>query len=239
METTLKADVHQNPSIDELLDGLRTGIAKHRTIIIACDCIVNYEGRANSKLELGERLIIIKSDGSVLIHRPRDYSPVNWQPPGSLFKTRKIDDSIILRVYRRKDKETMEIQISKAILFSSLDLKDTGEFTLFASEKDMQEAILFYPSLFEEGFRPIRSERQVDPGFIDIMGVDKNGILTIIEIKRKKASKESVFQTDMLSRWWAGRATSAGSPIRWRRTTRCPSPSTSTTAVRWTWSRNA
>ena len=79
-------------------------------------------------------------------------------------------------------------------MVSILDLKDAGEFTLYATESDMQEAILFQPSLLEDGFRPITSERPVDPGFIDILGVDKNNVLTVVEMKRVKATKKAVLQ---------------------------------------------
>ena len=79
-------------------------------------------------------------------------------------------------------------------MIAALNLKDNGEFYLYASEKDMQEAILYDPSLLEEGFQPLEAERPVEPGFIDIIGFDKNNTLTIVEIKRNPASKEAVTQ---------------------------------------------
>lgn len=194
LQTDSKNVILQNPSLDDVINELKAGISKHKNILIVCDCEVEYEGRASSKLQRGERIIILKSDGSALIHRPKDYSPINWQPPGSLFKTRMSDNNIILRIYRRKDREVMEVKLLNVMMFASLSLKDSGEFTLYASEKDMQEAIIYKPILLEEGFRPISAERPVDPGFIDILGIDKNGILTVVEIKRIKASKESVLQ---------------------------------------------
>ncbi|MFB0523755.1 MAG: endonuclease NucS domain-containing protein, partial [Candidatus Bathyarchaeia archaeon] len=80
------------------------------------------------------------------------------------------------------------------ILVAVLDLKDSGEFYLFASEEDMQRAILMEPSLLEDGFRPMTAERPVEPGFIDILGVDKDNVLTVVEIKRKAATREAVLQ---------------------------------------------
>jgi RecB family endonuclease NucS len=58
----------------------------------------------------------------------------------------------------------------------------------------MQEAILAQPSLLEEGFRPIAAERPVEPGFIDIVGVDAENTLTIVEIKRNAATNDAVLQ---------------------------------------------
>ena len=184
----------ENPPLREASSVIKTGISRHRTVIIAGKCKVDYEGRASSRLEPGERIVLIKPDGSALVHRPKDYSPVNWQPSGSLFRTRLGKEGLTVRVYRRKERETMEILFTETLLIAVLDLMDAGEFSLYATEKDMQEAILFKPDILEEGFRPITKEMAVDPGFIDIIGVDKEGILTVVEIKRVKATKDSVMQ---------------------------------------------
>ena len=186
--------IMEQPSLEEAFKAVRNGISRHKTIILAGNCRVDYEGRASSKLDPGERIALIKPDGSVLIHRPRDYPPVNWQPPGSLFKTSLREDGLHVRAFRKKEREVLDVTFSEISLLAVLDLKDTGEFYLYASEKDMQEAILVEPSLLEEGFKPFTSERPVEPGFIDIIGVDRDNVLTIVEIKRKPATRDAVLQ---------------------------------------------
>jgi hypothetical protein len=76
----------------------------------------------------------------------------------------------------------------------TLSLIDEGEFSLYASEEDMQRAILANPSLIEPGFRPITYEKRVEPGFVDVYGVDRNGKFVVVEIKRKTATKDAVLQ---------------------------------------------
>jgi RecB family endonuclease NucS len=194
MESPSRKKLLQNPSLKEAVGIIKSGISKHRTVVIAGNCTVDYDGRASSKLEEGERLVIFKPDGSALVHRPKDYSPVNWQPSGSIFNTKLREEGLIIRVFRRKEKESMVITFKEIQMVSVLDLIDNGEFTLYASEKEMQEAILFKPDLLETGFRPMTKEMAVDPGFIDIIGYDANGILTVVEIKRVRANKKSVEQ---------------------------------------------
>ena len=194
MESPLRQTILQNPSLKDAADIIKQGISRHRTVVIAGKCIVDYDGRASSKLEIGERLVIFKPDGSALVHRPKDYSPVNWQPSGSIFSTKLGKDELVIRVFRRKEKESMVICFTELQMVSVMDLIDNGEFTLYASEKEMQEAILFKPALLESGFRPMSKEMAVDPGFIDIIGYDVNGILTVVEIKRVKANKKAVEQ---------------------------------------------
>jgi len=186
----------ETPTIKQAYQIVHKGILGHRNIIIIGNCWVEYNGRASSKLEPGERIVIIKRDGSVLVHRPRDYAPINWQPPGSLFKTMIRNNSIYIRAYKTKENESLEIIFDKIYLVASLRLIDTGEFYLYASEKDMHDAIMIEPSLIEEGFNPLVMERPVESGFIDILGVDNKGRLTVIEVKRKIAGKEAVLQLE-------------------------------------------
>ena len=191
-----RCKVLEGPTIEEAFRAVREGISRRRCVIIVGNCWVEYLGRASSKLEPGERIVMIKSDGSTLVHRPRDYAPVNWQPPGSLFRTRIREGHLYVRAYRRRERESLELTFDRVYLVAVLHLVDLGEFHLYASERDMHDAIMFEPSLVEEGFRPVAIERPVESGFVDILGVDREGKLTVVEVKRKIAGREAVIQLE-------------------------------------------
>lgn len=157
-------------------------------------CSVDYQGRASSTLEAGERIVVLKGDGSVLVHRPIGYEPVNWQPPGCIFHVGIMKDILQIKAVRRKPAESVKISFDRVYLASVLNLMDAGEFALYASEEDMQKAILMMPSLIEDGLKPISYEKKVEPGFVDVYCEDRVGRLVVIEIKRKAASKEAAFQ---------------------------------------------
>jgi RecB family endonuclease NucS len=183
-----------SPSVEESLYLVKEAISKHRGILIVGNCIVDYKGRASSKLEPGQRIVIFKEDGSVLVHRPVGYEPVNWQPPGCLFHGSILGDSLQINAVRRQPAESVKISFDNVYLLASLSLSDTGEFSLHASEEDMQRAILLMPSLVEEGLKPISYEKKIEPGFVDVYGEDKTGRFVVIEIKRKTAGKEAALQ---------------------------------------------
>jgi len=210
------------PHIDEAEDFIRNGIQKHNVLLIVGNCWVGYKGRASSKLEPGERIVIIKEDGALLVHRSTGYEPVNWmpggdvvyhvrlikpkeensrgkisvswQPPGCVFHIQVTDNALEIRAVRRKPTESVVVFFDKIHMVSALSLKDSGEFSLYASEEDMQKAILLEPSLVEEGFKPMSYEKKVEPGFVDVYGVDKDGNFVVVEIKRRTASNEAVLQ---------------------------------------------
>jgi hypothetical protein len=184
----------QNPTTEKAAQIIREALAEHKALIVVGNCWVDYRGRASSKLEPGERIVIFKEDGSVLVHRPTGYEPVNWQPPGCLFSVSVANNALQIRAIRRKPSESVKIFFDNVYQVSVLSLVDKGEFSLYASEEDMQRAILLKPSLLEEGFKPITYEKKVEPGFVDIYGIDKNGKFVVVEIKRKPAGREAVLQ---------------------------------------------
>ena len=189
-----KLMVLTNPKLAEAAAIIEKAIAERRTLIIAGKCQVRYTGRAKSTLEPGERILIIKEDGSLLVHRPFGYEPVNWQPPGSVFHVQTKAEAIEVHAVRQKPRENVRVIFNEVLMVSAISLNDSGEFSLHASEKEMHRAILAKPSLLEDGFTPISYEKKVEPGFVDVYGVDKNGKLVVVEVKRKTAGKEAVLQ---------------------------------------------
>ncbi len=185
---------YENPTVEQAAQIVKEGISERKAVVLVGNCWVDYRGRASSKLESGERIILIKEDGSVLVHRPTGYEPVNWQPAGCLFHTSKKKGHLLVRAIRRKPSESVKIFFDKIYLLSVMRLVDRGEFSLHASESDMQKAILLEPQLLEDGFKPISYEKKVEPGFVDVYGVDVEGRLVVAELKKKTAGRIAALQ---------------------------------------------
>ena len=177
----------------------------NRTLVIAGSCTVQYRGRATSTLEEGERLLCIKADGNVLVHRPRGLEPINYmssssdstldrKASGCFFHTTLVENQLEITVLNRKLREHLKISFSDISAILSLDFIDKGAFSLYASEKDMQQAILLKPTLIEDGFRVINYEKRIPSGFIDVYGIDAQGQFVVVEIKRKTADRRAVMQ---------------------------------------------
>lgn len=194
MHDASKLTVKANPALSEAATIIAKALTQRRILVVAGNCHVNYSGRAKSTLGLGERLLIIKEDGSLLVHRPVGYEPVNWQPAGSVFHVQTTEKCLEIHGVRQKPRESVRVTFNEIYMVSALSLADSGEFLLHATEDDMHRAILLKPELFEEGFKPISWEKKVEPGFVDIYGEDKNGKLVIIEVKRRTATKEAALQ---------------------------------------------
>ncbi len=186
--------IYENPSVEKAAETVKLATSQRKTLIVVGNCWVDYRGRATSILKQGERIFIVKEDGSVLIHRSKGYEPVNWQPSGSIFYTTHKDGIMMIRAVRRVPSESITAYFNRLFLVAVLNLIDKGEFSLYASEEDMQRAILLQPSIVEDGLKLITYEKKVEPGFIDIYGIDTKGRMVVIEIKRNTAGKEAVLQ---------------------------------------------
>ena len=185
----------KNPEIDQKIErSIKEALAQRRILLLIGNCWVDYKGRASSRLEPGERVVIIKEDGSVLVHRSSGYEAVNWQPPGCVFQSRVENGVLQINAVRRKPSESLRIYFNLIYLLSAMKLKDAGEFSLHASEADMQKAVLLKPSIIEAGFKPISFEKKIKPGFVDVYGMDNEGKFVVVEIKRKVAGREAVLQ---------------------------------------------
>jgi RecB family endonuclease NucS len=188
--------VEIKPSNDVAAESLEKAFRSRSFVLVVGTCRVDYEGRASSTLSWGERVTIVKQDGSVLVHRPVSYEPVNWQPSGCMLKVSRQEQSqVTVTASRPQPKETVSIEFQEISLLATGTLADLGEFALHVTEEQMKQAILIAPELVEKGLRPLEEEKSLlDAGFTDIYGEDANGHLVVIEIKRNPATKDAVTQ---------------------------------------------
>ncbi|HDH43956.1 MAG TPA: DUF91 domain-containing protein, partial [Thermococcus sp.] len=190
----MKVEAKLNPTQEEIVDIFNRALSKEAIVNIFAHCRVFYDGRAKSKLGPGDRVIIIKPDGSFLIHQKEKREPVNWQPPGSSVGLEIKEGKIFLRSIRRKPRETLEVELLNVYLISYFQAEDYEELALTGSEAEMADLIFENPSLIEEGFRPLFKEKPVKHGIVDVLGRDKDGNIVILELKRRRADLHAVSQ---------------------------------------------
>ena len=194
------------PSAREALELLAPALAPgdDRMVTIVGRCTVEYDGRASSSLGLGDRLVILKPDGSLLVHTDEQRTPVNWQPPGCTHDAtleankggHESTEHHRLRVHstRRTPTETVDIRFTDIFQVSVLELTDESELQLEGSEEDLRQRILADPETLEEGFTPLATERETPAGAVDIYGKDAEGTPTVVELKRRRVGPDAVSQ---------------------------------------------
>ncbi len=163
------------------------GLENRKLVVVVATCNVEYSGRTGSHLGEGDRLIVVKGDGCIMVHRSENYQPVNWQPSGCIIQSQINEGILVLKAVRPSPLESLTVFISKVQFLGTFNLKDTAEFVLHASEEEMQRAIILQPDIIEPGFKILEYEKRVPPGFVDVFGKDEKGNLVVIEIKKDPA----------------------------------------------------
>ena len=166
-------------------------------LLMMGDCRVDYQGRAKSLLDWGERLIMIKQDGTVLVHQPVMREPVNWQPTGSISEFQTKADQLILTCRHQKPPEQMKVTFRQLKLLTATSLIDRANLIIAGMEVDVVNQIVHDPTMIEEGLRIVKREKSVKTGSIDLYGVDKNHVPVVIEVKRSLGTISSVHQLRM------------------------------------------
>jgi RecB family endonuclease NucS len=182
------------PTAHEAGDLIQNGLTAQQVISIVGCCTVKYDGRTQSTLGLGDRVVLCKPDGTLLVHQPTGREPVNWQPPGGTHETALVDDDVLVRSRRDSPAEVVEIRFTEVVQVSSYALSDGQDLTLTGSEDDLRQQILDDPSLLEPGFQPRATERETSAGPVDIYGIDVENTPVIVELKRRRVGPDAVGQ---------------------------------------------
>ncbi len=194
MATPTLEVVSSPPNLDNIIDRLNEAIKYKKFIMILASTRIAYEGRGASKIGRGDRLIIIKPDTSVIVHRPFGYSPVNWQPESHVISVVKRGGSIVLRSIRRHPREVLEVEIDKVYtLIVASSLTDNAEFIEYLDEQEMRDCLVRHPE--ELGVsKIIATEKKIGEGYADIVAEDHEGAYVIVEVKRVQAGTQAVEQ---------------------------------------------
>ncbi len=151
-----------------------------RVRIIVATFEADYTGRLTTRLPEAKRVILIKGDGSVLIHsETNSFKPVNWMPaPCSL---EEFDDQWV--VTNRKG-ETLTLSFTKIHSDRKIRLGDEPGLTKEGVEDDVQAFLASHMSLFGENVTLIRREYPTPIGPVDLLARDDEGVFAV-EVKRK------------------------------------------------------
>lgn len=178
--------IDKNPDFETAKELLEEYLIRDYTVQVNGLCSVRYQGRAKSRLDRGERMVIKKQDSAILVHGPDNYQPKNWQPEVDRYKV-SIDeetDQLVLEARRSSPDELVEIRFDELSLLTVAKMVDKSELQIKGHEVDIHEAIENNPDIVEEGLTVIERERETPAGFIDVFCRDKDNDYVVIEVKR-------------------------------------------------------
>ena len=142
---------------------------------------MDYAGRLTAHLPSATRLLLVKADGSVLVHSDGgSYKPLNWMSP----PCRLIEQPGKWTV-TGKSGETLTVTLEEVLSDSSFDLGIDPGLQKDGVESQLQEKLAAQMNVLGEGWRLVRREFPTPIGPVDLMCRDADGVSVAVEIKRR------------------------------------------------------
>ena len=162
--------------------------------VLIATCTVDYSGRLSAHLDPAKRVIMLKGDGSVLIHSDGgSYKPLNWMNAPCTVTTEipeegeeadgvtevwtvqaeKTDDRLVIRIHEIVSDVVEDLGVDPGLV------KDGVETHLQAL---LAEQV---PQILGDGWALVRREYPTPVGPVDLMVRDPQGASVAIEVKRR------------------------------------------------------
>ena len=151
--------------------------------LIVARCEVRYTGRLTALLPEALRLLMIKSDGSVMVHADTGgFKPSNWMTAPTVIEEEP--GSIVVRKRAGASEDRLEIRVAEVLSDVVHDMGEAAALEKEGVERELQELLADSPERCGEGFRLVRREWPTDIGPVDLMCRDGDDGWVAVEIKR-------------------------------------------------------
>src|SRR5437868_11620838 len=151
--------------------------------LIVARCAVRYTGRLNASLPESTRLLMLKADGSVLVHADAGgYKPLNWMTPPTVLEEN--GSTIVVRKRAGRSEDRLVIRLLEVLSDVEHEMGEAAGLEKDGVERDLQEALAAQPEALGERLRLERREWPTDVGPVDLMCRDEEGEWVAVEIKR-------------------------------------------------------
>ena len=150
--------------------------------LVIAQCQVDYQGRLTAHLPPARRLLLVKADGSVLIHSDGgSYKPLNWMSPPACWLTAEPGRWTV----ENKAGERLVIGIEEIFHDAEYDLGVDPGLTKDGVEAHLQELLAEHIGTLGVGYPLVRREYPTAIGPVDILCRDHAGSTVAVEIKRR------------------------------------------------------
>ena len=151
--------------------------------LIVARCEVLYTGRLTAVLPEALRLLMVKSDGSVMVHADTGgFKPQNWMTPPTVIEEEP--GRMVVRKRAGATEDRLEIRIAEIVSDVTHDMGEAAALEKEGVERELQELLADSPGWCGEGMRLVRREWPTGVGPVDLMCRDDADGFVAVEIKR-------------------------------------------------------
>ena len=161
--------------------------------LVIARCSVDYASRLSAHLPVATRLLMLKADGSVLVHSDSlSYKPLNWMSPPCTLAILEPDSgqadagvTEIWKLSQAKAADLLVISIHQIVHDSAHELGVDPGLQKDGVEAHLQRLLAENIELLGPGYRLVRREYMTAIGPVDILATDDAGRSVAVEVKRR------------------------------------------------------
>ena len=161
--------------------------------LVIATCSVDYDGRLTAHLPPATRLLLVKADGSVLVHSDGgSYKPLNWMSPPCAMAEVQPDEAeaaegviAVWVVQHAKSDDRLRVKIHEVHHDSAHELGVDPGLVKDGVEAHLQKLLAEHITTLGDGWTLTRREYMTPIGPVDILCKDGGGATVAIEIKRR------------------------------------------------------
>jgi endonuclease len=161
--------------------------------LVIARCSVDYTGRLSAHLPLATRLLLVKADGSVLVHSDGgSYKPLNWMSPPCKLTVSQPDEDAAARgvvetwtVQQAKTDDRLIVSLHEVLHDSSHDLGVDPGLIKDGVEAHLQKLLAEQVDRLGDGWSLVRREYMTAIGPVDLLVRNATGGSVAVEIKRR------------------------------------------------------
>ncbi|NMM33692.1 MAG: endonuclease NucS [Phycicoccus sp.] len=161
--------------------------------LVIARCSVDYQGRLLAHLPLATRLLLVKADGSVLIHSDGgSYKPLNWMSPPCAMtevapESHEVADGVasVWVVQHAKSEDRLRVLLHEVLHDSDHELGVDPGLVKDGVEAHLQRLLAEHIATLGPGYTLVRREYMTAIGPVDILCKDASGASVAVEIKRR------------------------------------------------------
>ena len=160
---------------------------RYRTSVrlVIARCSVDYAGRLTAHLPVATRLLLVKADGSVLVHADGgSYKPLNWMSPPCTLRIER-DSDVEVWTVTNKLGERLVITLAQVLHDSAHELGIDPGLQKDGVEAHLQALLADQVGVLGPGWRLVRREYPTPIGPVDLLCRDNHGATVAVEIKRR------------------------------------------------------
>jgi RecB family endonuclease NucS len=160
--------------------------------LVIARCAVDYSGRLSAHLPLATRLLMLKNDGSILVHSDSgSYKPLNWMnPPCTIVVEEPTAEAAefgvieVWKVQQKKTEDVLKVSIHEIIADVAHELGEDPGLIKDGVEAHLQVLLAEQITLVHESATLVRREYMTAIGPVDILARDSAGSIAV-ELKRR------------------------------------------------------